>query len=68
VTVNERQSGPPAIAGRGAEAGLLAGLVALHISAHPEGVTEGRPALHQEILMHIISIFIRLSWSTKQEA
>jgi hypothetical protein len=47
VMVSERrQSGPPINAstgrGRGIEAELLAGLVALHISAHPEGVSEGR--------------------------
>jgi hypothetical protein len=45
VVVSERrQSGPPinASGGRGIEAELLAGLVALHISAHPEGVAEGR--------------------------
>jgi hypothetical protein len=47
VMVSEmRQSGPPINAstgrGRGIEAELLARLVALHISAHPEGVSEGR--------------------------
>jgi hypothetical protein len=47
VMVSEmRQSRPPINAstgkGRGIEAELLAGLVALHISAHPEGVLEGR--------------------------
>jgi hypothetical protein len=45
VVVSERrQSGPPINASgeRGIEAELLAGLVALHISAHPEGVAEGR--------------------------
>jgi hypothetical protein len=45
VVVSERrQSGPPINASgrRGIETELLAGLVALHISAHPEGVAEGR--------------------------
>jgi hypothetical protein len=49
VAVKERERGPPITAGRGTEASLLAGLVALHISTHPEGVTEGRLAF-QEIL------------------
>jgi hypothetical protein len=45
VVVSERrQSGPPinASGGRGIEVELLVGLVALHISVHPEGVAEGR--------------------------
>jgi hypothetical protein len=34
-------AGLPAMAGRGTEAGLLAGLVApLHIGTHPQGVTK----------------------------
>jgi hypothetical protein len=45
VAVNERPSGPLALPGRGMEAGLLAGLGELHMSAHPEGIKEGRLTL-----------------------
>jgi hypothetical protein len=58
VAVNERPNNPSAIAGRGTEAGLLAGLVALHISAHPEGVIEGRLAF-QESLDGVIKAMAR---------
>jgi hypothetical protein len=58
VAVNERPNDPAAVAGRGTEAGLLAGLVALHISAHPEGVIEGRLAF-QESLDGVIKAMVR---------
>jgi hypothetical protein len=49
VAVNERKRGPSVVAGRGTEALLLAELVALHISNHPEGVTEGRLAFQESL-------------------
>jgi hypothetical protein len=58
VAVSERPNDASASAGREAEAGLLAGLVALHISAHPEGVIEGRLAF-QESLDGVIKAIAR---------
>jgi hypothetical protein len=58
VAVNERPNDPAAITGRGTEAGLLAGLVALHISAHPERLIEGRLAF-QESLDGVIKAMAR---------
>jgi hypothetical protein len=49
VAVNERLNDPSAIAGRGTDAGLLAGLVALHIIAHADGVIEGRIAFQESL-------------------
>jgi carbamoylphosphate synthase large subunit len=58
VAVNERPSDPSAIASRGTEAGLLAGLVALHISAYLEGLIEGWLAF-QESLDGVIKAMVR---------
>jgi hypothetical protein len=52
MEIEERQQRRPsgnASSGRGIEAELLAGLVALHICAHPEGVSEGRLSFQEEL-------------------